>query len=61
MKTYLTLKDEDGIIRPRAEIWADDEHGIDASKKYQEKNPAFSIIRITIVEIETIIKPIKSV
>jgi len=57
MKTYLTIKDNIGIIRLRAEVWEDDESGLEQATKYQKKDSTISIVRVTVVEIETVIEP----
>lgn len=52
--TYLTVKDEEGNLRPMAGIWRDDEGGQYASEHYISKpaNANCTIVKIKIEEIE---------
>ena len=55
MKTYITLEDENGILRPKALLESDDEYGIEVAKDFLVARQGGTIVRIEIKKIETII------
>ena len=47
---YLVVKDEDGVLRPMAGVWKDNEAGRIASVEYLKKNNDCTIVRVEINE-----------
>jgi len=52
MKTIqvLVVKDEDGIMRPMAGIWIENDAGIINAKIYARKNPEDAVVSATLTE-----------
>jgi hypothetical protein len=50
METYIVVKDEDGILRPTAGIWRNNDLGRNMAVDYQAKNPEVSIVIVEMKE-----------
>ena len=52
-RTFVTIKDEDGVIRPMAGLWTFDDNGIKSAKEFAKKDGG-TVVRVEITEVQEV-------